>query len=50
MPRAYTTKDSPNNAYLTEKELIGVEDQWLKEQSSMLEARERDEEETEITL
>ncbi len=34
----------------TEEELIGVEDQWLKEQGSMLEARERDEEETEITL
>ena len=34
MPRAYTTKDS------TEEELIGIEDQWLEEQSSMLEARE----------
>jgi len=34
----------------TEEELIGVEDQWLKKQGSMLEARERDEEETEITL
>jgi len=34
----------------TEEELIGVEDQWLEEQGSMLEARERDEEETEITL
>ena len=34
----------------TEEKLIGVEDQWLKEQSSMLKARERDEEETEITL
>ncbi len=34
----------------TEEELIGIEDQWLKEQSSMLEARERDGEETEITL
>jgi hypothetical protein len=34
----------------TEEELIGVEDQWLEEQSSMLGARERDEEETEITL
>jgi hypothetical protein len=34
----------------TEEEFIGVEDQWLKEQSSVLEARERDEKETEITL
>jgi hypothetical protein len=33
----------------TEK-LIGIEDQGLEEQSSMLEARERDGEETEITL
>ena len=34
----------------TEEELIGVEDQWLEEQDSMLKARERDGEETEITL
>ncbi len=34
----------------TEEKLIEVEDQWLKEQSLMLEAWERDEEETEITL
>ena len=33
----------------TEEELIGVEDQWLEEQSSMLGVRERDGEETEIT-
>ncbi len=33
----------------TEEELIGVEDQWLEEHSSMLGARERDGEETEIT-
>jgi len=37
-------------AMSTEKKLIGVEDQWLKEQSSMLKAREKDGEETEITL
>jgi len=34
----------------TEEKLIAVEDQWLKEQSSMLKARERYEEETEITI
>jgi hypothetical protein len=34
----------------TEEKLIEVEDQWLKEQSSMLGARERDEEKAEITL
>ena len=37
-------------AMFTEEKLIEVEDQWLKKKSSMLKARERDEEETEITL
>ena len=34
----------------TEEKLIKIEDQWLKKQSLMLKVRERDEEETKITI
>ena len=34
----------------TEEKLIKIVDQWLKKQSSMLKVRERDEEETKITI